>query len=89
MAGKKIGTIAKPSKMSVNSESAAPATVSEPIATKKVISAKSQPSEEEIRTLAYLKWESAGRPESDGVYFWVDAERELCEPKSALPKPHF
>ena len=32
---------------------------------------------DEIRRLAYLKWETAGRPEGDGFHFWVEAEREL------------
>jgi hypothetical protein len=31
----------------------------------------------EIRELAYKKWEEAGRPCSDGVSFWVEAEGEL------------
>jgi hypothetical protein len=30
-----------------------------------------------VRLSAYLKWEAAGRPEGDGVSFWLDAEREL------------
>ncbi len=30
-----------------------------------------------IDELAYLKWEQAGRPEGDGVYFWLEAEREI------------
>jgi hypothetical protein len=33
--------------------------------------------DEEIRRLAYLKWEAAGRPEGDGFNFWVEAEQEL------------
>lgn len=33
--------------------------------------------EAEIRTLAYQKWEEAGRPEGDGVQFWVEAESEI------------
>lgn len=32
--------------------------------------------EEEIREKAYLLWEEAGRPEGDGIEFWVRAERE-------------
>lgn len=32
---------------------------------------------EDIRLLAYGKWESAGKPAGDGVPFWVEAEREL------------
>lgn len=34
-------------------------------------------SEEDIRQKAYLLWEEAGRPESDGVEFWLRAETEL------------
>jgi hypothetical protein len=34
-------------------------------------------SREEIGLRAYLKWEAAGRPEGDGVGFWLDAETEL------------
>lgn len=33
--------------------------------------------EETIRERAYLLWEEAGRPECDGVEFWVRAEQEL------------
>jgi hypothetical protein len=36
-----------------------------------------QASEEEIRTLAYDKWEAAGRPPGDGEQFWLEAEKEL------------
>jgi hypothetical protein len=35
-------------------------------------------SEEEIRKLAYQKWEAAGKPPGNGVNFWQEAERELC-----------
>lgn len=35
------------------------------------------PTEESIREKAYLLWEQAGRPECDGVEFWVRAEQEL------------
>jgi len=31
----------------------------------------------DIRELAYGKWESAGRPAGDSVRFWLEAEREL------------
>ena len=34
-------------------------------------------SEEQVRTLAYGKWEQAGCPECDGVAFWLEAERDL------------
>jgi hypothetical protein len=33
--------------------------------------------EEVIRLRAYFKWEAAGRPEGDGVSFWLEAEKEL------------
>jgi hypothetical protein len=33
--------------------------------------------EDSLRINAYLKWEAAGRPEGDGVSFWLEAEREL------------
>lgn len=32
---------------------------------------------EEVRTRAFFKWEAAGRPEGDGVVFWLEAEGEL------------
>jgi hypothetical protein len=31
----------------------------------------------EIRDLAYAKWEQAGCPEGNGVDFWLEAEKEL------------
>ncbi len=34
-------------------------------------------SEEDIRQLAYRRWEEAGRPDGDGTEFWLQAEREL------------
>ncbi|MFO0822169.1 MAG: DUF2934 domain-containing protein [Gemmataceae bacterium] len=34
--------------------------------------------EELIRVRAYMLWEEAGRPESDGTQFWLQAERELA-----------
>jgi hypothetical protein len=33
--------------------------------------------EDAIRHRAYQLWEAAGRPEGDGVRFWVEAEREM------------
>ena len=30
-----------------------------------------------IRIAAFQKWETAGKPEGDGVNFWLDAEQEL------------
>jgi hypothetical protein len=32
-----------------------------------------------IRNYAYQKWEEAGRPDGDGVEFWLAAEVELTE----------
>ena len=34
-------------------------------------------SEEDVRVRAYHLWEAAGRPDGDGVEFWVRAEQEL------------
>jgi len=34
-------------------------------------------SDDKIRELAYLKWEAAGYPQSDGVQYWLQAEEEL------------
>ena len=31
--------------------------------------------EEEVRGMAYFLWENAGRPDSDGVEFWCQAEQ--------------
>jgi hypothetical protein len=33
--------------------------------------------EQTIRDAAYLKWEQAGRPDGDGLDFWLQSEREL------------
>lgn len=33
--------------------------------------------QDQIETQAYLKWEAAGYPASDGVEFWLEAEKEL------------
>jgi hypothetical protein len=32
---------------------------------------------DEVRLLAYRKWEEAGSPTGDGVEFWLTAEAEL------------
>ncbi len=40
---------------------------------------KSKSSDEKIRCLAYEKWEKAGRPTSDGVEFWLQAEQECTQ----------
>jgi DUF2934 family protein len=42
---------------------------------------RSEASPDEIRDRAYFLWEEAGRPDGDGVQFWLAAERELCGPR--------
>ena len=42
-----------------------------------VIPDRGGPSDEEVRSLAYSKWEEAGRPEGRDGQFWEEAEREL------------
>lgn len=37
--------------------------------------------EEGTRLRAYQKWETAGRPQGNGLQFWLDAEQELVLPK--------
>jgi hypothetical protein len=37
--------------------------------------------EEAIRLSAYQKWEAAGKPDGDGVNFWLEAEQELSQAK--------
>lgn len=37
--------------------------------------------QDELRTRAFLKWEAAGKPEGDGICFWLDAEQELLGSK--------
>lgn len=44
--------------------------------------------EDQIRELAYHKWEADGRPESDGVTYWLQAEEELTPcPERASAQP--
>lgn len=38
-------------------------------------------SADEVRLCAYRKWESAGRPNGDGIEFWLKAEQELVSEK--------
>ncbi len=40
--------------------------------------------EEEIRQLAYQKWEESGCPSGDGFDFWVEAEREVMARMTSL-----
>jgi hypothetical protein len=35
--------------------------------------------EQEIRKIAYSKWEKAGWPAGDGMNFWLEAEQELLD----------
>ena len=37
--------------------------------------------DEDIKVAAYLKWETAGKPEGKSDYFWQEAEKEIksCE----------
>ncbi|MSR60714.1 MAG: DUF2934 domain-containing protein [Planctomycetaceae bacterium] len=30
-----------------------------------------------VRLCAFERWEAAGKPDGDGVSFWLEAEREL------------
>jgi hypothetical protein len=39
----------------------------------------SVPTSDEIRQLAYEKWEAAGKPPGDGSDFWLQAEKELLD----------
>lgn len=34
---------------------------------------------EKIRTLAYQKWEAAGKPACDGTHYWREAEKEITQ----------
>ena len=36
-----------------------------------------------ITLRAYEKWEAAGKPQGDGIPFWLEAERELLLPRKA------
>lgn len=40
-----------------------------------------RPSEDQIRVRAFFLWELAGRPDGDGVQFWLEAEKELSNPR--------
>lgn len=35
--------------------------------------------EEQIRTLAYFKWEAAGKPDGRSEEFWQEAEKEIIK----------
>lgn len=40
--------------------------------------------EQKVREIAYLKWEAAGMPTSDGSEFWLAAEEEVFGLKEGL-----
>lgn len=42
---------------------------------------KEPASAELVRQRAYELWEENGRPESDGIEFWLKAEKELTKGK--------
>lgn len=46
--------------------------------------------EQAIREAAYFKWEQEGRPPSDGLVFWVEAEREFwsCQQHETVDARH-
>ncbi|RLS40373.1 MAG: DUF2934 domain-containing protein [Planctomycetota bacterium] len=44
--------------------------------------------EEEIRELAYSKWEAAGCPSGDGFDFWLEAELEVIAARTGMPTRH-
>jgi hypothetical protein len=48
-----------------------------PVSTATLPVANGTHGEDEIRNLAYQKWQEAGCPDGDGVYFWLEAEAEL------------
>ena len=43
-------------------------------------------SEDAIRPLAYLRWEAAGKPEGDGLRFWLEAKREAYQGRRPKPR---
>ncbi|MDB5565211.1 MAG: hypothetical protein JWP84_1777 [Tardiphaga sp.] len=46
--------------------------------------------DELIRARAYALWDLCGRPEGDGLRFWLEAEREVdgVEPDAVSEKSH-
>jgi hypothetical protein len=38
-------------------------------------------SQEVVRVHAYQKWEAAGKPNGNGINFWLEAEREVLQAK--------
>jgi hypothetical protein len=69
---KKTGLLAHPvpttlAKIAVASSSSEPSSNGQPA------------SKDSIRLRAYEKWEETGKPNGDGVGFWLEAERELLQ----------
>jgi hypothetical protein len=44
---------------------------------------KSRITDDDVRLLAYLKWEADGKPFGHELFFWVEAERELRNERMA------
>ena len=59
---------------------AQPASAKSPRESEQVQKGKAK-SQEVVRVHAYQKWEAAGRPNGDGVNFWIEAEQELVQAK--------
>jgi len=53
-------------------KAAAPGPASKPLNVKSA-------GDQAIRVGAYLRWEAAGKPEGDGVNFWLEAEKDLFQ----------
>ncbi len=54
-----------------------PVSAPNPTKPEKAVNQACEPCEAEIRILAYHKWVSAGKPEGDGIQFWLEAEKDL------------
>ena len=54
-------------------------TVQESTGTETRIVNPAEERQQRISSLAYRKWEEAGKPPSDGVSFWLEAEQEVNE----------
>lgn len=59
---------------------AQPASATSPSESEQVQKGKVK-SQEAVRVHAYEKWEAAGKPNGDGVNFWLEAEREVLQAK--------
>ena len=45
----------------------------------KVKKLDNQNKSETLQKAAYYKWEAAGRPEGNELYFWLEAEKEISK----------